>query len=117
MQDVLDLQKFFLNVDNYYSLGISLGLNDITLKEIERDHPQDTRRRKIEVFQEWKNNKPNASIEDLLKALEAMHETAIAENIKRQYCEEPHTHTTCTGILSENLYTLIAQFMLTFFLQ
>lgn len=98
MQEVLDLQNIFLNVNKYYQLGLNLGLDDITIDMIERNHPNDTDRRKMEVFRIWKNDKPNASIEDLLKALKAVRENAIAEKIKLKYCGEPHTHPTYTGM-------------------
>lgn len=104
MQEDLDLRNIFLTVDEYFLLGINLGLDDITIKVIERSHPEDANRIKMEVFQKWKNYKPNASIEDLLKALEAMQENAAAENIKRKYCGEPHPHPTHTGILQNTSF-------------
>ena len=92
MQEVLALQNFFCNVNNYYQLGINLGLDDITLKEIERDF-RSTWEKKNEVFQKWKSAKSDASIKDLLKALKEMKENRIADNIEQQFCGESQTHT------------------------
>lgn len=100
MQKVLALQRIFCNVDNYYQLGITLGLDDTTLKEIEEDFPN-TRRRKTEVFHKWKRAKSDASIEDLLKALREMKENRIADNIEQQFCGESQTQTE--GIISGHL--------------
>ena len=93
MQEVVAILNFFCNVDKYYLLGINLGLDDTTLKEIERDFPRDANRNKIGIFEKWRTIKPEASIEDLLKALENIKDFRTAENIKRQYCGEPCTHT------------------------
>lgn len=99
MQEVHGIQTFFNEVRDYFQLGLKLGLEHHLLNDIEIEFQQISRR-KIEVFENWRKVKPDASIEDLLEALEAMQENRTAKNIKQQYCEEHPTHT---GIFSEHL--------------
>ena len=97
MQEVRGIQIFLNNVENYFQLGLNLGLDHQLLHDIDIEFQQISRR-KIEVFEKWRKVQPDASIEDLLEALEAMQENHTAKNIKQKYCGE---HPT--GIFSEHL--------------
>ena len=59
-------------VTEWYQLGLQLGVTPFKLREIERDYPQDTQRRKSEIHDWWLRNAPEASWEKLAQALEAM---------------------------------------------
>ena len=67
-----EIKNELTEVTEWYQLGVELGLGAPQLREIERDHPQDTQRCKTEVLDWWLRNAPEVSWEKLAQALETM---------------------------------------------
>ena len=71
-------------VIDWFSLGINLGLQKHELTKIERDY-QGNDRRRVEMLYLWLQRTPNATWEDVVRALQQMGENAVAENIREKY--------------------------------
>ena len=70
-------------VTEWYQLGLQLGIHVAKLKEIEKDYPQN-QRRKIEMLVCWCQITPNVSWIELAKALENIGYIVLAERLKRK---------------------------------
>ena len=72
-------------VADWHQLGIKLGLPPAQLRKIEREHPSDIERRKVEVFDLWLQSTPGASWRHIVTALREMGDVTIAERIELKY--------------------------------
>ena len=54
--EVCDLDSELHEVIDWISLGLHLGIKLTELKIIEANHPNDLKRRRIEMFEVWQNN-------------------------------------------------------------
>ena len=75
---------------DWFPLGVQLGVRPATLREIEKNYPQDTQRCKTEVLDLWLRNAPEVSWKNLAQAVEAMGEyTAVAKRLRRKMPPKP----------------------------
>ena len=84
--NVQNLSTELETVSNWYILGFKLGLPKHDLDMIECDHQRNDRRR-VEMLDLWLQHTPNATWNDVIRALEQMGENRVAKNI-RQICGE-----------------------------
>ena len=71
------------SVIDWFSLGLNLGLQKHELTKIERDY-QGNDRRRVEMLDIWLHRTPNATWEDVVRALQQMGENTVAENIREK---------------------------------
>ena len=86
----LNLQRLaseLASVIDWFSLGLNLGLQKHELTKIERDY-QGNDRRRVEMLDLWLQRTPNATWEDVVRALQQMGENVVAENIREKYIRE-----------------------------
>jgi len=72
-------------VADWHQLGIKLGLRPALLRRIEREHPRDNERRKVEVADLWLQSTPLASWRHIITALREMGDLTQAERIELKY--------------------------------
>ena len=77
---VQNLSTELETVIDWYILGLNLGLPKHLLDEIERDY-QGNNRRKTQMLDLWLRRTPNATRDDVIRALKQMGENSVAENI------------------------------------
>ena len=75
-------------VSDWHQLGIRLGLLPAQLRQIEKEHPGDIERRKVEVVDLWLRNTPEASWRHIVIALREMGDLSAAERIELKYVKE-----------------------------
>ena len=78
--NVQNLSPELATVINWYTLGLNLGLPKHELDKIECDY-QKNDRRKAEMLDLWLRRTPNATWNDVMRALEQMGENRVVENI------------------------------------
>ena len=74
-----------LQVSNWYRLGLSLGLNPYNLDVINRDHWGDTESQTCKMFDRWLKTQPDASYEQLIKALHEVGDESVANSLCKKY--------------------------------
>ena len=79
-----NLSSELASVIDWFSLGLNLGLQKHELTKIERDY-QGNDRRRVEMLDLWLHRTPNATWEDVVRALQQMGENVVAENIREKY--------------------------------
>ena len=72
-------------VAEWHQLGIKLGLRPAQLYRIEKEHPHDIERLKVEVFVLWLQSTPGASWRHIVTALTEMGDLTSAERIELKY--------------------------------
>ena len=72
-------------VADWHQLGIKLGLQPARLRQIEKDHPGDTERCKVEVVDVWLQSTPGASWRHIVTALTEMGNRSTAERVELKY--------------------------------
>ena len=70
--DISDLLAAIKEVTRPYELGIHLKIDPSTLKTIDKNHPRDIGRQKVEVIDYWLLTSPDASWTTLAKAVKGM---------------------------------------------
>ena len=74
------------DVDNWFVLGIFLGVPVKQLKKIESSHLQgDLEIAKKDMLQYWLDDNVNASWKDVVRALEQTDHLVLAVTVKRKY--------------------------------
>lgn len=73
------------SVSKWYQLGIKLGLQPYQLHQIEKEHPAEIERCKIEMLDLWQRNNPGATWSHIVTALKEMGELTTAEKIQMNY--------------------------------
>ena len=84
-----ELEKPFHGTRNGYqlvpSLGINLGLPKHELSKIQQNYAlQGNDQQRVEMLDLWLQRTPNATWEDVVRALEQMEENRVAENIREK---------------------------------
>ena len=74
------------SVEDWHLLGVNLGLRGHQLREIERNYPLESNRRKTETLDFWQRNAKSATWEAVVQALCLMQEHVVADAIRRKYC-------------------------------
>ena len=70
-----------LQVSDWYRLGLALTLSSHDLDIIEKDHRGDTRKQTCKMFDHWLRTQPDASYEQLIKALRDVGEETVATSL------------------------------------
>ena len=75
-------------VQEWFRLGLELGLPESTLSAIEHDHPNNVNTRKRKMVQKWMHSShPNPTWCSLMKALKAVGLNSAAEKICKAHCK------------------------------
>ena len=78
------------SVTDWHQLGLHLGLEMSTLREVYQSfHVEGVPRMKSEMFDRWLRSTPGASWEDLVTALEEMGEKVVTGEVALSYCGRP----------------------------
>lgn len=83
--NVQKLSNELSSVSNWYQLGIKLGLQPYQLRQIEKEHPAEIERCKVEMLDLWQRNNPGATWRHIVTALKEMGELTAAERIQMNY--------------------------------
>ena len=74
------------DVDNWFVLGIFLGIPVKQLQKIESSYRQgEVERCKIDMLQYWLDNNVTPSWKDVVRALEQTNQLVLAETVKHKY--------------------------------
>ena len=90
--NVKTLSQELKSVTDWHQLGIKLGLQHAKLCQIEKEHPRDIERCKVEVVVVWLQSTPGASWRHIVTALTEMGDLSTARIIERKYPQQPHPH-------------------------
>ena len=74
-----------LQVTDWYSLGLTLELDSYDLDTIEENYRADKRKQTQNMFQLWLKKQPDASYEQLIKALHEVGDKSIANFLCKKY--------------------------------
>ena len=76
--------------EDWYPLGVQLGLRPATLKEIQRNYPLDTERCRREVLDLWLRSAPKVSWKTLAQAVQGLGRyTSLAQKLRRKIPPAP----------------------------
>ena len=81
--DLKDLMH--LRVSDWNRLGLALKLNSYELNIIEQDFRGDTRKQSLKMFELWLKTQPDASYEQLIKALCEVGDETVASSLYMKY--------------------------------
>ena len=70
-----------IEVVEWYSVGLQLGVKEYELKSIEQDYPR-LKDRKREMFSAWLRTCDNTNYPNLIEALEAVGESKAVQQIR-----------------------------------
>ena len=74
-----------LQVSDWYRLGLALTLSSYDLDMIEKDFRGDTRKQTCKMFDLWLKTQPDASYEQLIKALRKVGDETLANSLCKKY--------------------------------
>ena len=74
-----------LQVSDWYRLGLALTLLSYDLDIIEKDFRGDTRKQTCKMFDLWLKTQPDASYEQLIKALRKVGDETLANSLCNKY--------------------------------
>ena len=74
-----------IQVLDWFSLGLNLGMNDYELQVIRDNYPRDNKSCKRMMFSKWLQQDLEATYKKLIFALEEMCEFRVASELRRQY--------------------------------
>ena len=80
LKDLMHLQ-----VSDWKRLGLALKLNSFNLNIIEKDNKGDTREQTLKMFELWLKTQPDASYEQLIKALHEVGDETVASSLYMKY--------------------------------
>ena len=84
--DVQHLSSELQSVTNWYQLGIHLGLETHELDMVQMDYAhQGNDRQRLQMLDLWLQRTPNATWEDVVRALELIGRNRVAENIRQKH--------------------------------
>ena len=75
----------YLQVSDWKRLGLALKLNFYDLNIIEKDNRGDTREQTLKMFELWLKAQPDASYEQLIKALREVGDETVASFVCKKY--------------------------------
>ena len=81
--DLKDL--IHLQVSDWNRLGLALKLDPYGLNIIEQDFRGDTRKQTLKMFEFWLKTQPDASYEQLIKALREVGDETVASSLYMKY--------------------------------
>ena len=84
-----------LRVGDWYRLGLALNLGSDDLDIIEEDHRGDRRKQTRKMFQLWLEAQPDASYDQLIKAL---HEVGC-ERVANSLCNKYGKYDSAIGLI------------------
>ena len=97
------LSSELATVINWFLLGINLGLPKHELSKIQQSYAsQGNDQQRLEMLYLWLQRTPNATWEDVVRALQQMGENTLAENIREKYIRGRsksrggHSHRRCS---------------------
>ena len=105
-----NLSSELKSVDDWHQLGIRLGLLPPRLRQIEREHPVDIERRKVEVVDLWLQHIPGASWRHIVTALREMGDLTTAERIELKYVKGARGMTIQRNMVLREIYRLALYF-------
>ena len=74
-----------LQIRDWNRLGLALKLDPYELNIIEKDYQGDTRKQTLKMFEHWLKTQPNASYEQLIKALHEVGDETVASSLSMKY--------------------------------
>ena len=74
-----------LKVSDWNRLGLALKLDPYDLNIIEQDFRGDTRKQSLKMFELWLKTQPDASYEQLIKALREVGDETVASSVYMKY--------------------------------
>ena len=74
-----------LQVSDWYRLGLELQFKSYDLYIIKKDHPNNTKSQTCEMFKIWLRTQPDASYEQLIKALREVGDETVAISLCKEY--------------------------------
>ena len=74
-----------LRVSDWNRLGLALKLDSYELNIIEQDFQGNTRKQTLKMFELWVKTQPDASYEQLIKALHEVGEETVASSLSIKY--------------------------------
>ena len=80
LKDLMHLQ-----VSDWNRLGLALKLDSYDLDIIKKDHPNNTKSQTYEMFDHWLKIQPDASYEQLIKALHEIGHETVAISLCKKY--------------------------------
>ena len=76
--------------EDWYPLGVQLGLRPATMREIQRNYPLDTERCRREVLDIWLRSAPDVSWKILAQAVQALDRyESLAQKLRRKTPSPP----------------------------
>ena len=88
---ISDLATVPIEPAQWYTLGLTLGLEEEVLNSIEVDQPYKHPKCKRAMFRKWLESNPTASWNDLIKALVQIEEEGIAEKVRKEFSLSQHS--------------------------
>ena len=83
-------------VDDWYSLGVALGVSTQKLRDIQTSNSQEgIQRWRIDMYQYWLNSTPTASWEAVISALEQLDHFTLAARLKSKYMNRTSPGKCC----------------------
>ena len=92
-----------LQVSDWNRLGLALDLESYDLDIIGKDHRGDTKTQTLKMFQLWLKKQPDASYEQLIKALNEVGDERVASFLCKKFGEytvSDHALSTASLILN-----------------
>ena len=74
-------------VNDWYTLGLQLGIKTHTLRDIQQNYGLSQDNRRQEMFDVWLRSDPSASWEKLIDALDTMEYCCLARSVKTKYAD------------------------------
>ena len=74
-----------LQISDWKRLGLELKLKFYDLDIIEKDHQGNTKEQVLQMFQLWLKKQPDASYEQLIKALHEVGDETVASFLSKKY--------------------------------
>ena len=87
-----------LRVGDWSRLGLALRLNSYDLDLIKKDHQGDTNSQTCKMFDLWLRTQPDASYEQLIKALHEVGDETVANFLCKKYGMYDITSPRMVGI-------------------
>ena len=86
---ISELDNVPIQPTQWYTLGITLGLEEEVLNNIEQEQSHKHPKCKRAMFRKWLESNPTASWDDLIKALVQIGDKQTAEKVKEQFYPSP----------------------------
>ena len=92
-----------LQVREWYRLGLALDLDEYDLDIIKKDYQGDARAQALTMFQLWLTRQPQASYEQLVKALHKVGDermvSVLCKKYGKHYCDHDNNLIYCNTAL------------------